>query len=269
MYFFIGGSQRSGTSLLLRILCDDPATHPFFGECSYARKLAEAYVHGKNVYKDELQYLYDSPEAFRDAHADLMRGFFDQARTRFDTQHLALKEPHLTTLFPDLWELFGDEARFLILIRDPRDVIASMLNVGEKMAADGVSSVYNSGDLARLIKVFNSFYIKPLEAYRDIPELRAQTLLVRYEQLVSQPEQVLNQVRGFTGLSLPLEEAPGKRNLKDGPSKRTSHWNTELSGQAISTAKVSNYRQRLTPEQIAQVEAGCKDFMRIFGYQTS
>lgn len=270
-YFFVGGSQRSGTSLMLRILCDDAETNPMFGECAYLRALMQAYEVGLQTF-DELMYLFDSREQFRDFHAELVRRFLAHTSARFaPARHLVLKEPHMTLYFPELHELLGDEARFLVLMRDPRDVIASMLDVGRRMAAQGISHLFNQGNLFEMVNQFKFFYVKCFAACNQNPTLRRQLLVVRYENLVSQPEQELEKIRAFTGLALSNagKQAPGAEKLRAQSSERQQLWRTELSGQAISASKINNYREKLTHLQIQQIEAQCQDIMKIFGYQRS
>ena len=268
-YFFVGGSQRSGTSLLLRILCDDPETNPNFGECAYLRSLFKAYESGKKTF-DELTYLFDSPEDFRRFHTGLVQNFLQHCLERFaPAKHLVLKEPHMTMVFPEVHELLPTEAKFLVMMRDPRDVVASMLDVGQKMSEKGTPHFFNKAEIPDLVAHFKNFYVACFNACSKDEILRKKVLVLRYESLVSQPDTELAKLRAFTGLALPEagKHAPGKRTVKTGSSARQQPWRTELSGQAISASKVSNYRSKLSAEQIRQIEDLCQDIFRIFKYQ--
>ena len=73
--------------------------------------------------------------------------------------HLVLKNPEMTPLFAEVRELVY-EARFLVVIRDPRDTIASILEVAKKQAQAGQTSNFtNIGrDMRRLSQLYNAYY---------------------------------------------------------------------------------------------------------------
>lgn len=86
----------------------------------------------------------------------------------------------LTALFPD--------AKFLHVMRDGRDVLASHQDVRSRMLAQGDLSRYarTHFSLRRVSARWNAAVAAHLQAAHD-PELRDRYLLVRYEDLVTGP----------------------------------------------------------------------------------
>ena len=71
-YIFIGGSQRSGTSLVNQLLCSDEAANPFLAECSYMRHLIQPYISLRNQAPDEIPYYFENIENFRQFQRKLL-----------------------------------------------------------------------------------------------------------------------------------------------------------------------------------------------------
>ncbi len=58
-YFFVGGSQRSGTTALQSVLCADAETNPLIHEAAYFRGMVEAYRHGKPLLDRQAGHYFD------------------------------------------------------------------------------------------------------------------------------------------------------------------------------------------------------------------
>ena len=137
--FFVGGVNRSGTTLLQSILCSDKTTNPLIHEASYLRNIVEAYVFGQQKFEEHNKYYFSSVDDMKDFTAEWAKSFLDKTRNRYpESEHLVLKHPPLTPRFPALFDLLssvGENPKFFIIIRDPRDVAASLVRVGERLRA--------------------------------------------------------------------------------------------------------------------------------------
>ena len=69
---FIGGSQRTGTTLFQSILCKDIDTNPMIHETKYFRQLVQAYVFGKRQFKAETLDYFENPDELTQFHSGLM-----------------------------------------------------------------------------------------------------------------------------------------------------------------------------------------------------
>ncbi len=144
-------------------------------------------------------------------------------------------------------ELFP-EARFLHLVRDPRDVAASL-----KTCPWATSNVYVAARVWR-------------EAARRI-DARDDTLLVRYEALVAEPAAEVARICAFLGrpfdpawIAAPTRDAVEERNVRSGAALAP-----------ISERFVGAWRERLSApdREAAVVQHVCDREMRALGYEPS
>jgi hypothetical protein len=172
-------------------------------------------------------------------------------------------------MFPAVHELLPD-ARFIISVRDPRDIITSQIEVGQRQVQQGQPNRFPR-DIIALSKENKQYYM-PSVANND-PVFRSKVLYIRYEDLTRDIECQLKRIREFTGLSL-SGYTPESSWTTDGRDFKSEHkagdpYITELYGNGISSSRVQRYRDVLTPTEIAAVEAECAPLLQVFDYQTS
>jgi len=152
-----------------------------------------------------------------------------------------------------LHEMFP-EARFILVVRDPRAGVASMHKV-DFFPAD---PVFNA--LSRHKHMTKGRAI--LE--RHVPA--SQRYVVRYEDLVGTPEQTVRDLCTFLGEtydpSMLAFHRDAEQYMKD---TAASSFNTQAT-RPISTARVEAWRHQLSPDAIAIVETVCRDEMTEFAY---
>ncbi|QXD16009.1 sulfotransferase [Rhodocaloribacter litoris] len=267
---FVGGAARSGTTLMETLLCQAPTSNPKLPEAHYLRCLMAAYRLAKGSIQHQVPQFFDSEEDFRRYNAGLVKQFIERTRARVGgSAHLVLKDPKMTKTFPEVYELLPS-ARFICMVRDPRDVVASLLKVGEKMLAQGrndfVAQATRGRDLVALCRYLMAFYA-PLWTVQE-ERFWDRMLFVRYEDLVQNPEGILDEVQEFTGLELKLPD--GERldtGTVDFERKAQNPRFSELYGKQVSRARVGAYAGVLRPEEVRVVEQACADFMRLFRYE--
>lgn len=269
-YIFVGGSQRSGTTLLQKILCSSAESNPYIAEASYLRGLLSVYKLGLNKFEEQTGYYFDTPEALKNYHTGIIQNFLTYLKKRFEpATHLILKEPHMTQSFPYLFEMVP-ESKFVVMVRDPRDVVVSMLKIGERLRQrGGFHPLFRPEKMPEMARQIMAFYAPVLHYYQVSEAFRRRCRYLKYEVLVQEPEQSVELLRSFTGLSLSEFNPDVPPNLSsESPEEHQKHfsWGTELNEQVVSAQNVGRFRDVLLPEQIARIEAETQELMQAFGY---
>ena len=267
--FFVGGSQRSGTTALQLLLCQDSRTNPMLKEASYIRYQLESYAKALIDFEDDTKFYFENRSVLRLFQANILQQFLDMVTTRYQTEHLVLKEPHLTRYFPQLFELLPD-SKFIVILRDPRDVIASMIRVGESLKEEGKRHFFQNRDIERLCEHYRAFYQPSFAHLKENPEFRKNFISLRYEDLVVNPHECFKSLREFTGLDLPEEfdkaPQPGALDWNNDFQGRYKAWKTDKLGSILDSSSVGKYKQTLKSEEIAQISTFCADIFDAFGY---
>lgn len=132
----ITGPPRSGTTLLNRVLCESPELGDFLPECTFLTKEIQQY-------NDILLYAEKERFVAYFGSEDSLRGCFKQiveihlqtliSNLALDAGvPLVLKDPMLSLCLDQALALMPDDTRYIITLRDPRDVLASMKTVRSK-----------------------------------------------------------------------------------------------------------------------------------------
>lgn len=263
---FIVGAPRSGTSLL-RVLLN---RHPSIGICDetyffyyvHARRrafgdlndratrrhlidryLATHRINRLDVDRDALaQTLMHEGDSYESFFIALMRFYAaSQGKTRYGE-----KTPQ-HALFADTLGKWYPNGKLIHLVRDPRDVVASLL----RMPWASKSVLAN----ARIW----------LNHTRAVDRCRQHNnyLLVRYEQLVSEPTAELQRICSF------LDEPYTSVMLDADDSVRGDEWWFQRARGPVTTERLGKWRQQLTTKQVALVEWIVRPQMHTYGYEPS
>ncbi len=261
--------MRTGTTVLQAVLCSTEETNPHIFEAQYLTRLVSLYPYAEETFDRYLRHYFDDREKMKAYHADILQNFLDQTRQRYrPAAHLVLKNPEMTPLFPIISELVSD-AKFLVAVRDPRDTLASLLEVAKKQAEQGQTTILTqmAGDAKQLVAHYNRYY-EALFNNRN-PDFLKRVLFVKYEALVLNTESVVAALAEFTGLPLQGFDAsqPWRTLVDFTDEKLTSEpYHSELRGKPLSKDRIGHYAHRLAKEDIQTIEQACGPFMDRFGY---
>lgn len=165
------------------------------------------------------------------------------------------KTPFYTAFIEVLARCFPN-ARFLALVRDPRDVAESLHRT--EWGRRWYPSLLDAGMRWR-------YAITAIE--RATPRLGPERILaVRYEDLVADPALWTRQICDF--LHLPFDERmlrfheTAPQQVPEG--SKAWHQSTL---QPISNSRIGLWKQRYRPEEVGLIEIACKREMRRWGYQ--
>ena len=237
---FMCGALRSGTTLLGLMLNShpdiyNPGERDFLFECAPDQQSGKGF----EKYKAELKLnriFGHSNLAINEAlgHDDLIHDFVEQMRS--PGKKLVI---NIHRHFERILEIFPD-ARFIHLIRDPRDVARSSIGMG------WAGNVYYGVD--HWIASETSFgLLKGLAAPGQIAD-------VKNEDLILDPEAVLGEICRFLGLSFNTEML------------NYSHTSTYA---PPDPSLIEQWRKKLSPKEIGLIEGKVGSMLGEAGYAGS
>lgn len=289
---FVVGMQRSGTTLMRALL----SAHPKIAIAPETHFLNQFVPAGssKNGGFEGFWNLFSGSERFRDLQIDAERArqsiirSGDHSERGVFTTVLRLyaeskgkdrwgeKTPHHYRHIHTLLEWYPD-ARIVYLLRDPRGVCTSLLTVPWRTwSARGLRSLEHPA-LRRLRRVLHDARCWQSQVDELVTRWLAdgRIILVRYEDLVSNPKAVMQTVCDFVGELFSECMITGRRwsdvsgrPLAE-PRRRTS-WEAEhlaRSVRPISSDAIDKWRTRLTAMEIGAIEDACSRGMEWAGYR--
>ena len=159
------------------------------------------------------------------------------------------KHPGIVNIVPDLTELYPN-SKFIIMKRDIRDAISSYLKIKRDEG-------YN-------LKYFVDMYIGEFrtftEYYRNVNVNNI--LFVQYEELLTDTDKVMNELREFTGLSLDFNPKTEGWDYCRG----TEEYTTELDGKPIDSSNIGKYKDLLAQEEIETIEKYKDNIQQFFPF---
>jgi hypothetical protein len=265
---FVGGAPRSGTTLLQHILDSHPDV---FGGPEYDcvptiisawRTVVAAFDRGRIT-------AFGDREQIDAAFAALLEALLLPAADAKGAGLLSEKTPFNVMVFADLLELLP-RCRAVHLVRDPRAVVASQLNVGRRARAKNEPIVTWAVDYRETVQVVRQALDAGLLARQRFgPRL----LTLTYEELVAQPERTVRAVCAYLGLPFhPAMLEPHARKHPDQDSQTrldNGTWlDPKLGFRPIEQSRLNVWQQDLDAAQVAAINDAFRDhpLLRDLGY---
>lgn len=259
--FFILACQRSGTTMLQQALNRHsriviPPETGFFTH--FIGHSAKGQAHHLRRINADLGIDLPRPRKRIRRREDTIR-FYDQMATAYleklsaapgtmfgeKTPHHLLRVRRIIHAFPD--------AKYILVHRDGRDVALSLTRVP-----------WFCSDL----QVTFSYWLRCCRASRWLRDQGNVNLLVlRYEDLVTQPEVELRRIAEFLGLDYEPEMAEGSGNV-EGTLPWEADWKTRATTK-ITSARIGNWRRELSPTQVSRLERWGGSVLKDLGYEVS
>jgi hypothetical protein len=264
---FVGGCMRSGTTLVQRLLCAAPEVNPVIAECHHVTDLLAAHKQGEKRFDLFLSDYFSSRDVFSAFGRETLRRFLAAVSARYpEARQLVLKNPELAYHFSLAAKLLP-EARFILVTRDPRDVIASIVQVAERQRAAGLASplVEMGRDMERLSDMVLGYYA---DSYSNTQLLQGRLHVVRYESIAQGDPAALQALGRFAGFALdgqPAVLSPETWQRQRQDQLAGAFWSPGWQ-EPTSKPRIGNYTERLDPAEIAVIERHCARFARSFQY---
>jgi Sulfotransferase family len=266
---FVAGLERTGTSLMYALLASHPRlamtrrtnlwTH-FYGQygdlgddANLDRCLATMMRYRRLVkLQPDRERLRREFRAGERTYGRLFALVCEQHAERAGKPRWGDKSLHIERYARPIFEAYPD-ARILHMIRDPRDRFASSLTRWQQRRGGVGAGTAEWLASARL----------SLRNARDHPEGYR---LIRYETVVSAPEQTMREVCAFIGEPF----APEMLSMRGAPEFLDRGSNSSYGQRApgtITATSVGRFREVLAPAQVAFVQRLAGDLMEHFGYE--
>lgn len=269
---FVGGYYRSGTSLLRGILgshsqvgfipfdltlwtwlFDEWGDHDFSSEASRV-ELARAIANHSKYLKSEVRVREDSlVQAFIASgchtYAKLVGVFLDEHRRLIGKEVIGHKCPNSERHFETIIEAIPS-AKFIQLVRDPRDVAESYAN----------KESFGTLELGAL---FDRWRESVAIGTRETNRNPGQFLMVKYEDLVGSPVKVVTRICGFLGCEYEPEMLKMERH--PGWSGGNSSFSAPRKPQS-TIRKSGNWETRMKETEIALFQRGLKGELEALDY---
>jgi protein-tyrosine sulfotransferase len=250
------GPPRSGTTWLCRELCNAPTAFPFLPECTFLTQQIDLY-HRTSHYCDRqrVEAYFASKKNMLDYFRANVAKLIDQVarlNAKVDARTLVLKDPGICFYLMDLKDLLPPH-KLVVLVRDPRDVLASMKNVMAKKQ--------QKWDMTASMEELLNYYYQIGNHYQRAEK---NCIFVRYEDLVVGQFAAL---RGFLNLALEMGETSGDKitNVRERLDSSDPFF-SELCLQPTTATKVGSYVKTLTRKEIRHIEIVCAAIIRQWGY---
>jgi hypothetical protein len=260
---FIIGCPRSGTSILGEAIAQHPRVAYLFEDASVSRVLQE----GRS---DHRLTRADASPAFV---AEFRRAVLD-ATEPLEGDVLVEKNPRHVVRIPFLSAAFP-AARFVHLLRDGRDVAASLMfrNRGDRwghVEVPGWREILRAHPEANHIRCAIQWRDAVSIAREDARELPDGSYIeARYEDLVREPGRVVAGVLGFLGLEPDPNVEAFLPRIQDATA-RSYHARKQVRHYVDDhSRRIGRYLENLTPAQIADVESICGPLLLELGYAVS
>lgn len=252
----ICGPPRSGTTWLYRELCGIPGAFPFLPECTYLTQQIALYHRTQHFGDRQRTTAYfgtenELREYFRANTARLI-DLVVRLNRKDAADILILKDPDLSLYLADVKELLPPH-KLIVLMRDPRDVLASM-----KIVTMRKQQHWNARKEAE--DLMNYYY--QIGHYR--PHFGTDSILVHYEDLVRGKTTALQEFLQLPALELGLSDN-AVSDVKDRLDPADPFY-SELYLKPTTTEKVGSFASILTKKEIRDFETEHSGVIKQWGY---
>lgn len=191
---FVGGTPRSGTTLVQRILDCHPE---IYGgpEFDFVPPIVDLFQDMRRSIQSGRIDAILGEKTLVHAFRGLLVALLLPKLQAEGVSYLSEKTPSNVLAFTWLEECVP-EAKKILVVRDPRDVVSSMLEVGRRQRRRQGRTSWFTRDAVAAVDYMNQC----LKAGTALAETSANCLVIYYEDMVSDPLSVANQMYRFIGV---------------------------------------------------------------------
>lgn len=229
---FIGGMPRTGTTLVSAMVSTSKECNSFLPEFHYVMFLMEALAKGIAEFNSS-PFCFKSKDQMISTHMDFVRDVLLNAwEVLGRPSRLVLKHPSITPMFGLIAKEIV-EAKFIVIIRDSRDTISSMISAIKKLKGPGY--IHSEQDIEAFITGYNNYYKSII--MRSDTTLSQNLLALRYESVVSGKYSDIGDFLGVRDIDLSRLWGSETYNIADYTDNAfySSHWGKTITDKTIGT----------------------------------
>ena len=263
MLTLVCGAPRSGSTLLYNSICSSKIFNEALTENHFIPNIIKLLK--KQLFrnqKENFMHFQDNEDAIN-FYTSIINEYLNKLFNRYQVKNLCLKSIMFSSETNYILNLLPS-AHLIFIVRDPKDIISSMLNVSKKQINLGIKPNYPR-DMNALCAFINSHYEFVLS--NESSQKHSNIIFIKYEDLILNTLEVLNLV--FKNLSLDYT-FKDIENLWDRapkflePSQNPFH--SDLWNKKPSSIKIGSYKNVLSSEETSLINNYCKKIITKFNY---
>ena len=265
--FYLVGSARCGSTVIYNALCSNNKFNPAIPENHLVNKFCQIYDHQINRNNIiEKEFFFENKNDTKKYFYDCLELFFNRLLKKYNCEHLLLKSIALGSNLHILNEI-NSSINYIMVVRDPRDIITSMIKVGVKQEKINIKNQYPR-NMNLLCDHVN--YMYRLLFIDDLKYLiEEKVFLIKYENFVSNTNKELNEITKKFLLKLEYSKDL-KVWSRSSQMFKTNDDNTgfksDLWDKPVTDKRINEYKSFLTPEEIDIINEKCKKLIERFNY---
>lgn len=216
---FAGGCPRSGTTLLQRVVGAHPTVfsdQEFQFLPSHVLDLRE--VMADSIRAGNIDRIVDQ-DTLNDALRNFVATIFFKKLCDTGKSVFCEKTPSNALVLPELLKLFP-EARFILILRDPRDIVNSFKGVRQRYLSKSIRPPRFVRSVAASVAEINAYFEHGIAAARSDSRI----LIVHYEDLVNEPDATVRRICDHTGLTFKPEMLELDNRGANVPARKNELW---------------------------------------------
>ncbi|BBO73542.1 hypothetical protein DSCW_09590 [Desulfosarcina widdelii] len=255
---FIGGAQRSGTTLMQTLLSNALNHTEVWPEANFLCDLFQFYTNGiKNWNKSE--FYFGKRDYFKSYVKELINNILKYRIPKdFKGNCIIIKDPNFSKYIKQIYEIFP-ESSFFLCVRDPRDIICSFYDIENREAQNGtLRNNYKNRNI--------SFYCKKInESYKLALKYTKKINVIKYEKLVDNPFYEINSI---SSKEMPFSLSSTENLIwSDKKMRHKNSWISPLEEKSPSKERVGVYKSILRGYEIFYCQKKCNNIFKSYGYK--